>query len=100
MHVTYERKIFITLHDNVMHSNAQPSHTVAEWCRVYASSQRFDGASTDLMGNFFFLFFPFPGWVFQCWHRSAAAVATVVNNIWACYLSSELENSQLQPLAH
>lgn len=34
------------------------------------------------------------------WHGSAAAVSTVVNNIWACYLSTELEGTRRQPLTH
>lgn len=34
-----------------------------------------------------------PGRVFGSWQWSAAAVATVVNNIWACYLPSEREHS-------
>lgn len=42
----------------------------------------------------------FPRRVFESWQGSTAAVSTVVNNIWACYLSSELESTQLQPLAH
>ena len=33
------------------------------------------------------------------WHWSVAAVATVVSNIWACYLSSELEDTLPTPAA-
>lgn len=54
--------------------------------------QHFHYTAPGLMG-----FVCFPGRVFESWQWSSAAVATVVNNIWACYLSSELENILPKP---